>query len=65
MTDDLHPNATGYGKMAYHWYIKGLLSVLPRADAGADQEVAEGGVVTLNGTNSGDPDGTIASVQTC
>ena len=35
----------------------------PVADAGPDQSVAEGGTVTLNGLNSYDPDGTIASVQ--
>lgn len=33
----------------------------PIADAGSDQTVAEGVTVTLNGSNSSDPDGTIAS----
>ena len=35
----------------------------PVADAGADQTVAPGTKVTLNGSNSYDPDGTISSVQ--
>ena len=35
----------------------------PVADAGADQTVAPGTKVTLNGSNSYDPDGTITSVQ--
>jgi hypothetical protein len=33
----------------------------PTADAGPDQTVGEGESVTLNGSNSSDPDGTIAS----
>jgi hypothetical protein len=33
----------------------------PTADAGPDQTVAEGDAVTLDGTNSSDPDGTIVS----
>ena len=35
----------------------------PVADAGADQTVTPGTTVTLNGSNSYDPDGTITSVH--
>ena len=35
----------------------------PVADAGTDQRVSEGTTVTLNGSNSEDPDGTIQSFQ--
>jgi len=35
----------------------------PVADAGSDQSATEGAKVTLNGSHSYDPDGTIASVQ--
>ena len=37
--------------------------ISPEVDAGPDQIVKEGNTVTLNGSNSYDPDGTIASVQ--
>ena len=43
--------------MAHHWYAEGLLAVLPWAEAGADQRVAENEVVVLDGTGSADPDG--------
>jgi len=57
MADLLHPNITGFSKMAHNWYAEGLLAVLPWAEAGADQRVAENEVVVLDGTGSADPDG--------
>jgi hypothetical protein len=57
MYDLLHPDRTGYSKMAYHWSTEGLLSVLPWADAGADQRVDPKTVVALDGSGSDDPDG--------
>ncbi len=39
------------------------INVPPTADAGPDQSVGEGTTVTLDGTNSSDPDGNIVSYQ--
>ena len=66
MYDTLHPFASGYEKMAEAWLL-GLLDILPKADAGTDQNVNPGNVVTLNGGGSTDALGTIfayAWVQT-
>ena len=41
--------------------VAALANQAPRADAGADQDVAAGARVTLDGSASDDPDGTIAS----
>ncbi len=59
MADTLHPNAPGYAKMATKWFADGLLAILPQADAGVDQTVNEKTLVTLNGSGSNDPDGTV------
>jgi lysophospholipase L1-like esterase len=58
MADNVHPNDNGYGKLAEKWFADGLLKVLPQADAGADQNVDEKTLVTLDGSGSDDPDGT-------
>ena len=57
MADNLHPSYTGYAKMADKWFADGLLTILPQADAGVDQNVNEKTTVTLNGSGSDDPDG--------
>ena len=41
----------------------GAITVHPTANAGPDQTVAEGKIVTLNGSNSSDPDDGIASYE--
>jgi lysophospholipase L1-like esterase len=58
LADTVHPNDNGYEKMAAKWFADGLLRVLPQADAGADQNVDEKTLVTLDGSGSEDPDGT-------
>jgi lysophospholipase L1-like esterase len=58
MNDNVHPYATGFQKIAEAWYA-GLGQILPRADAGADQEVDAGESVRLDGTGSSDSLGTI------
>ena len=55
MADTVHPNDNGYEKMAEKWF-DGLLKVLPQADAGPNQNVAEKTLVTLDGSGSDDPD---------
>jgi len=57
IADTVHPNDNGYEKMAAKWFADGLLRVLPQADAGADQNVDEKTLVTLDGSGSEDPDG--------
>ena len=49
MWDDLHPNISGYDKMATTWFDEGLSLILPFADAGPDQIESEGNIVTLDG----------------
>lgn len=58
LVDTVHPNQTGYDKIADKWFIDGLLQMLPMSDAGLDQIVSQGEVVILDGSNSSDPDGT-------
>jgi lysophospholipase L1-like esterase len=54
MWDLLHPYETGYEKMADVWFA-GLQQILPVADAGPDQSVDEGIIVTLDGSGSQEP----------
>ena len=57
MYDDIHPFETGYEKMSEAWFNVCLQNVLPRADAGPDQDADEGSEVTLDGSGSLDPRG--------
>jgi lysophospholipase L1-like esterase len=57
IADDVHPNDAGFEKMAEKWFADGLLMILPQANAGSDQSVSEGTLVTLDGSWSIDPDG--------
>jgi hypothetical protein len=52
MYDALHPNASGYDKMATAWFGEGLSKILPLADAGLDENVNEGDLVQLDATFS-------------
>lgn len=52
MYDHLHPNESGYAKMATTWFEDGLALILPIADAGPDQGAIEGNTVQLDGTSS-------------
>jgi len=61
MYGELHPFETGYEKMADIWFSAILAITLPVADAGSNQNVSEFDSVTLDGSNSSDPDGSIVS----
>lgn len=62
MDDCLHPYNTGYDKMADEWY-NGLLDILPRANAGPNQDANPGVTVNLDGTGSTDSLAAITSYQ--
>ena len=62
MSDEVHPQLSGYDKIANKWFADGVLRILPFADAGLDQTKIEGDDVLLDGSNSFDPDGTISTV---
>ena len=53
MYSTLHPFHTGYEKMANLWF-SGFQAIQPVADAGLDQDVQSGDLVTLDGSNSSD-----------
>ena len=57
MIDTLHPDpdGNGYAKMANVWF-SALEEILPAADAGSNQNVNEDETVTLDGSNSNDPE---------
>jgi len=55
MNDPLHPNMTGYEKMADVWFSALLEDIFPAADAGSKQSVDKGVTVMLDGSNSNDP----------
>jgi hypothetical protein len=63
MVDDIHPNDTGYPKMANLWFPAVQQVTQPVADAGPDQSVSEFDLVTLDGSNSSDPLGKNLSFQ--
>jgi len=63
MADDLHPNDTGYPKMANLWFPAVQQVTQPVADAGPDQSVSEFDLVTLDGSSSSDPLGKNLSFQ--
>jgi lysophospholipase L1-like esterase len=63
MFDDLHPNDTGYPKMANLWFSAVQQVTQPVADAGPDQSVSEFDLVTLDGSSSFDPLGKNLSFQ--
>ena len=58
-----HPFATGYAKMADVWYTAVYAVTHPTANAGSNQSVNYSASVTLDGSGSSDPDGSIASYQ--
>jgi hypothetical protein len=56
MVDNLHPVETGNAKMADLWFT-GLISILPQANAGPDQNVDEFDTVALDASGSMNPKG--------
>jgi lysophospholipase L1-like esterase len=63
MEDDIHPNDSGYAKMADVWFSAVQQVTQPVANAGPDQSVSEFDLVTLDGFNSSDPLGKNLSFQ--
>lgn len=70
LSDDLHPNASGYEKMARAWFNALLRSPEwaptnrpPVAEAGSGQTVQEGVRVFLDGSGSSDPFGIITGYK--
>jgi hypothetical protein len=61
MFNNLHPFETGYQKMANLWFSK-LQEMAPVADAGPDQNVDEGDLVTLDGLGSDVPNSSVQIV---
>ena len=60
---NVHPNNNGYTKMADVWYTAVYAVTHPTADAGSNQSVSVSQFVTLDGSKSKDPDGSIATYQ--
>ncbi len=64
---ELGDGETGHGRAFFTSAVEGVTAYqanqTPTADAGADQSVAEGAVVTLDGSGSSDPDGDALSYQ--
>ena len=57
-----HPFHTGYEKMAALWF-SGFQAIQPAADAGSNQSVLSGDLITLDGSNSSDHFGDAVSYQ--
>ncbi|MGE0083137.1 MAG: PKD domain-containing protein [Desulfococcaceae bacterium] len=61
--DGIHPTSSGYRNMADAWFA-GLIKYpesVPLPDAGEDQDVFEKSTVVLDGSDSSDPNGPVAS----
>ncbi len=61
--DGIHPTISGYRNMADAWFaaLARFPDAVPIADAGEDQQVVEKSTVVLDGSESFDPNGTLAS----